>query len=80
MRQNEFLTTLGKNVKKARKSKGMTLRTLGNMCELDYSSISRLENGARNIHVLTLQMLAEKLEVEITELLPPSISASLPLS
>lgn len=69
MIKNEFLVQLGANVKKTRKAKGITVRKLGEMCNADYANLSRFENGQKNIGILHLKNLADKLEVEIKDLL-----------
>ena len=59
---------IGANVKRLRMSKGITIRGLGAMCNLDYANLSRFENGWQDIRITTLNDIAEKLEVDIKEL------------
>ena len=70
MRNDLFLKKVGNNVKKARKSQGITVRKLGEMCGLDYSNISRFENGQKNIHLLHLKAIADVLKIEVKEMIP----------
>lgn len=64
-----YLLEIGQKCKQARKSKRITLRVLGEMCEMDFAHISRLENGQKDLHLLTLKKIADKLEVDIKELI-----------
>ena len=43
----DFLKTVGEKIKEARNEQKITVRELGLLCSLDYSHISRLENGGR---------------------------------
>jgi len=69
MRDGEFLKHVGGKVKAARISKGITVRALGELCKMDYSNLSRFENGQHGINVLTLKRISEQLNVEIKDLL-----------
>lgn len=64
-----FLLEIGERVRKVRKVKGVTLRQLGEMCEMDFGHISRLENGQKDLHLLTLKKLADKLDIDVKDLL-----------
>jgi len=48
-----------------RQSKGIFVRRLGEMCNIDYANVSRFENGKQDILLLTLKIIAEQLEVDI---------------
>jgi transcriptional regulator with XRE-family HTH domain len=51
-RRNEVaIATVGRNIKKYRLSKGMTMEDLANRVEVDYSQISRMERGKVNATV-----------------------------
>lgn len=67
MRNDIFLKEMGKRIKAARNKKKITLRELGLLCELDYGSISRIENGQKDSHVLTLKNIADKLNVDVKD-------------
>ena len=69
MKDNLFLNRIGKKVRDARKSKGITVRMLGEMCKIDYANISRFENGKQDIKMLTLKTIADKLGVNIKDFL-----------
>lgn len=66
MEQGLFLKELGAKVRTLRMSKGIKIRDLGEMCQTDYSNLSRFENGQVNIRIMTLKNVAEKLGVDLT--------------
>ena len=51
------------------KSKEVSVRRLGEMCNIDYANLSRFENGRQDIKMLTLKAIAEALEVDINSFL-----------
>ena len=59
----------GKNLRKIRKSKGLSMEMLSYAAEMEYSQISRIELGKINTTISTLKQLADALEVEPKELL-----------
>ncbi len=69
MRNDNFLKEMGNKIKTVRKEKKITLRELGKLCGLDFGSISRIENGEKDSHVLTLKNIAEKLNVDLKKFL-----------
>jgi DNA-binding Xre family transcriptional regulator len=44
-------------------------RRLGELCDLDYANISRMESGNKKILVPTLKNIANILEMEVKDLL-----------
>lgn len=69
MNNGIFLKQVGGRVKALRQSKGLSVRALAAMCGTDYSNLSRFENGQKNLYLLSLKLIAEKLEVDLKELL-----------
>lgn len=68
MRRNDnFLKEVGSKLKAIRKSKGVSVRLLGSMCNLDFSNLSRFENGQKDMRISTLKLIADKLEVDVKE-------------
>jgi transcriptional regulator with XRE-family HTH domain len=57
------LLKFGENVRKLREAKGLSLRQLSAMCNLDHSGISKIERGELNITILSILELAKGLEV-----------------
>ena len=64
MNNTQFLKAMDTKLRAARKAKGIYLRDLGKMCNLHPSGICEIENGKRNSYILTLKILAEKLDVD----------------
>ncbi len=67
MRNDIFLKEMGKRIKVIRNEKKVTLRELGKLCSLDYSSICRIEVGQKDSHILTLKNIADKLNVDVKD-------------
>jgi transcriptional regulator with XRE-family HTH domain len=68
-RTNPYLLTVGKKVQFIRKSKKITVRKLGEMCDTDYSNLSRFENGQINTNLLLLKRIADELGVKMKDFL-----------
>ena len=69
MRNDIFLKEMGMKIRTARNEKELTLRELGKLCCLGYDAISRIELGQKDSHILTLKNIADKLGVDVKELL-----------
>jgi transcriptional regulator with XRE-family HTH domain len=68
---NKFLSykkILGERIKYLRESKGYSLNDLASLCNLEKTSISRIENGRTNIAFKTALILCIALEIELREL------------
>ncbi len=67
----EIYYIIGQNIKKYRKLNSMTQEQLANKCNLSYGFIKNLE--AKKVHatisIETLQLIANNLNIEITDLL-----------
>ncbi|WP_312422594.1 helix-turn-helix transcriptional regulator [Epilithonimonas sp.] len=63
-----FLTCFGKRVQALREEKQLSLRQLAQNCEIDYSDISKIEKGLRNIQMSTILELSKGLDVIPQEL------------
>ncbi len=68
MKQVEFLNAFGKRLEQLRKSKELSYRKMSQMCDIDYSDISKIEKGKVNISLLTILELSKALETEPREL------------
>lgn len=69
------IMNLGKNLKKLRKEKNLSLRLLGIKSGLDHSDISKIERGIRtDVTIQTVIKLAEALEVSLDELVLKDLS------
>ncbi|MDO5978580.1 helix-turn-helix domain-containing protein [Flavivirga spongiicola] len=67
--KNDFKILFGKNLKKLRESKNLSFRQLATRCNIDYSDISKIEKGKRNIQLSSLLELSKGLEIHPKELL-----------
>ena len=66
--KDEFLLMFGNHVKKLRLSRHLSLRELATQCNIDYSDISKIEKGLRNIQLSTILELSKGLEIHPKEL------------
>ena len=65
----KYLVEVGKNLKKMRTKKKLSLRKLAAACNVDHSDIGKIEKGEINITLLTLFDLAAGLEVHPKKLM-----------
>jgi transcriptional regulator with XRE-family HTH domain len=65
----DLLKKIGINLKTIRESRGLTQNDLGELCELHRNYIGSLEKGQRNLSIKTLEKIANKLEINPTDLL-----------
>ena len=61
--------TVGENIKKIRKEKGLTQKELGKLCGMSEAQIGQYENGLRNPKMETLEKIANALDISYFELL-----------
>lgn len=61
----ELLKKIGDNLKKIRLGKGLSLRDLAAHCAIDHSDIGKIERGETNATMLTMNQLAQGLEVPL---------------
>ncbi|AUP79486.1 XRE family transcriptional regulator [Flavivirga eckloniae] len=66
--KNNFKVLFGKNLKRIRESKKLSFRQLATRCNIDYSDISKIEKGKRNIQLSSLLELSIGLDVHPKEL------------
>lgn len=69
VRNQALLTALGKQVKRLRTDRGLTLQDLAAKCEVDYRQVIRIEKGESNSSISMVFRLANGLEVTICELM-----------
>jgi len=61
--RNAFLKSFGKRIEILRTEKNLSLRQLSQNCDIDYSDISKIEKGLRNIQISTILELAKGLDI-----------------
>ena len=59
---------VGSNIKKARNSKKLSQEELAVKAEIDRPNLSLIENGHKNLSVVTLDKIARALNVKIASL------------
>lgn len=59
----EFIIKFGKQVRKLRKSKKLSMEQLAHLCNIEYSQISRIELGQINTTVNTIKVICDALEI-----------------
>jgi transcriptional regulator with XRE-family HTH domain len=64
-----ILKSLGYHLKLIRQEKNLRQKTVAKRCDMDSGSYSNIENGKRNITILTLYKISKVLEVPISELM-----------
>jgi transcriptional regulator with XRE-family HTH domain len=68
-RQHRYLVALGKAIREARISKGISQEKLALMAEVDRSYVGRIERGDNNAAILTLAKLADALDLTVAKLI-----------
>jgi transcriptional regulator with XRE-family HTH domain len=63
------LLSLGYHLRQIRQQKQLRQKTVAKLCEMDSGSYSNIENGKRNITVLTLFKISKVLNVSMTEIM-----------
>ena len=66
--KKEFQLLFGKRIERVRSEQKLSFRQLAQRCDLDYSDISKIEKGERNIQLSTVLQLAKGLGVHPKEL------------
>lgn len=69
MDNGKYLKEMGAKLKAARNKIGMTLVQVSKHVGFHYSSISQIENGKHNAHILTIKAFADLYEVDVKDLL-----------
>lgn len=64
-----ILKSLGNHLRLIRQEKQLRQKTVAKLCDMDSGSYSNIENGKRNITVLTLLKVSKVLNVPMTELM-----------
>ncbi|RZK56027.1 MAG: XRE family transcriptional regulator [Pedobacter sp.] len=64
-RNDKIITLFGKNVRKYRNKKGLTMNELAGICEVEYGTISTIERGLVNCTISTAYAISIALEISI---------------
>ena len=65
----KFLEILGNRIELLRKEKGLSLRQLAQLCDIDYSDISKIEKGKTILSYVKLVEIARILEVSVEDII-----------
>lgn len=68
LNKKEFQIALGQRIKELREKKNISQTELGNLCDIERTNMNRIEAGKTNPTSFTLYRIAQKLEVELSEL------------
>lgn len=69
MNRDPYLQEIGKKIQAFRKAKNITIRGLGELTKMDYSTLSRIEGGQYASRITTLKAIADVLEMDVKEFL-----------
>ena len=69
MAKNTVLMLFGNNVRKLRKSNGLSQEKLAEMADLHRTYIGMIERAEKNITLINIEKIAAALNVKITDLL-----------
>lgn len=69
MENGLYLKELGANIRALRKARKMSLKELSEATKINRVSLTHLELGYKNSHILTLKVIAESLGVDVRVLL-----------
>ncbi|MGI8951955.1 MAG: helix-turn-helix domain-containing protein [Chitinophagaceae bacterium] len=65
MKDNLFLIEMGRKIKEARKAKKISYSQFSKLTGIDMSNLWFIENGRRNVHILTLKSIADVLCIDV---------------
>tara|TARA_R110002020_G_scaffold391234_3_gene601666 strand:+ start:996 stop:1226 length:231 start_codon:yes stop_codon:yes gene_type:complete len=68
IKDTAFLIRFGKNLRKIREDKGMSMRALADYSNVEYSQISRIEKGQINTTISTVKALSKALQTSCYKL------------
>ncbi len=64
-----YLKQMGSKIKLARKTQKISLPKMSKLCATDMSNLWFIENGERNVHILTLKSIADVLKMDVKDFL-----------
>lgn len=67
-KDNEILKSFGQNLRMIRQQKQLRQKIIAERCHMDSGSYSNIENGKRNITLLTLSKISKVLETPLSDL------------
>ena len=67
--KKEFCQLIGKNIRKVRIRKGLTMEELAHLSEIQYRHIFRIETGKVNTSIYLLYKISKTLNTELKEII-----------
>ncbi|KMQ70004.1 hypothetical protein ACM39_00380 [Chryseobacterium sp. FH2] len=64
----DFIILFGQNLRRIRESKKISMQSLADAINVEYSQISRIERGIINTSIGIVHAISQALEVEVKEL------------
>jgi transcriptional regulator with XRE-family HTH domain len=68
LNKKEFQIALGNRIRQIREAKNISQTELGNLCDIERTNMNRIEAGNTNPTSFTLYIIAQKLEIDLSEL------------
>jgi transcriptional regulator with XRE-family HTH domain len=69
-KDEDLLSEIGNKIREVRLAKNMSIETLANESEIDYSQVSRMELGKVNFGISYLYRVGKALDIDPKKLLP----------
>ncbi len=67
--KDSYLVNMGIKIKLIRLSRGISLIEMGELCNIHFTTISKIENGYNGSKVTTLKSIADVLECNVKDFL-----------
>lgn len=67
-RNQDYIDAFGRNIRKLRMAKGLTMTELANLCDVEYRQISDVELGKISTSLATIYQIAQGLEISPKDL------------
>lgn len=76
VKNDDLLKAFGKHLRSLRKKKGISMKHLADLANLEYSQIARIERGIINTTISSAYALANALEIPLNKLFEFEIETS----
>ena len=73
--ETNITVAFGQRIRQLRLAKGLSQENLGELCSLDRTYISGIERGRRNVSLRNIALLAEALDVSLSQLFEGMLSS-----
>ena len=68
MKEENYMKTLGDNIKSERTKKGLTIKELSSLADIEESELIKIEKGPIRFNLLTILKIADALQVDVNYL------------